>query len=282
MIVYLGTHRPAWLKRLSVPMMQQHRNLAEMKSMPRALGPWVLDSGGFTELTTHGSWEHGPTPAQYAKNARRFHDEIGNLEWCAIQDWMCEPEVIAGRPAHGWVRKAWPGTHLSVEKHQELTVRSYEDLLNLDWQVPWLPVLQGWVLDDYLRCVDLYASRGFDLTELATVGIGSVCRRHKTEEATEIVETLTSMGLSLHGFGFKSDGVRQCQQWLASSDSLAWSAEARWDAAHNIPAWCDCGHQSQQNCPQYALRWYDKLIGSLDADPSVKGVEVFPSIGGVT
>jgi hypothetical protein len=33
---------------------------ARTGKLPRARGPWALDSGGFTELTTHGRWTITP------------------------------------------------------------------------------------------------------------------------------------------------------------------------------------------------------------------------------
>jgi hypothetical protein len=47
-----------------------------------ARGPG-LDSGAFTELSSHGRWDHGPTPAQYVGRIRRYHDDIGSLLWAA-------------------------------------------------------------------------------------------------------------------------------------------------------------------------------------------------------
>lgn len=92
--IYLGTHQPQWLARLSVPLFVSRRTLAGRKSLPRALGRWALDSGGFSELQMFGRWE--TTPEQYVAEVRRFMKEIGNLDWAAIQDWMCEPQVING------------------------------------------------------------------------------------------------------------------------------------------------------------------------------------------
>ena len=56
---------------------------------------------------------------------------------------------------------------------------------------------------DYLRHLELYAARGHDLTWLPVVGLGSVCRRQRTQEAADIVRRLAAEGLQLHVFGFK-------------------------------------------------------------------------------
>ncbi len=36
------------------------------------------------------------------------------------------------------------------------------------------PCIQGWLPDDYLRCVDMYESRGIFLAKYPIVGVGSV------------------------------------------------------------------------------------------------------------
>jgi hypothetical protein len=93
-LFYLGTHQPHWLWTVNVPLFVSRRTLQEVKTLRRALAPWALDSGGFTELQLYGRWTL--SAADYVALVRRFHDAIGNLQWAAPQDWMCEPQVIAG------------------------------------------------------------------------------------------------------------------------------------------------------------------------------------------
>ena len=91
---YLGTHQPCWLARdLGIPLLVSHRRLADRRSLPRATHRWVLDSGGFTELSLHGRWR--TDPATYVTAVRRYATEIGNLDWAAPQDWMTEDHVLA-------------------------------------------------------------------------------------------------------------------------------------------------------------------------------------------
>lgn len=73
---YLGTHQPGWLARLSVPLFVSDRRLRVYVTLPRAVAPWALDSGGFTELSTYGTWAHGPSPARYVEHINRYQDEI--------------------------------------------------------------------------------------------------------------------------------------------------------------------------------------------------------------
>jgi hypothetical protein len=190
---YLGTHLPAWFAHVDVPLFVSHRRLQRQKTWPAASGPWALDSGGFTELSTYGEWR--TTSADYVTAIGRYRDEIGRLDWCSPQDWMCEPFMVTK-------------TGKTVAEHQRLTVDNFLQLRTLAPDVPFVPVLQGWTVDDYLRHVDQYAAAGIDLPNLPRVGVGSVCRRQDTDAARYIFTRLAGLGIRPHGFGVKTTGLR--------------------------------------------------------------------------
>ncbi|OKI19294.1 hypothetical protein [Streptomyces sp. CB03911] len=238
---YLGTHIPAWLAKTEVPLFVSHRRLKGRKTLPRAMARWALDSGGFTELSMHGRWT--VTAREYATAVRRYRDEIGLLDWAAPQDWMCEPWIVAK-------------TGLSVLEHQRRTVTNYLELAAEAPDLPIVPVLQGWDLDDYRRCVDLYAASGVDLRTFPTVGIGSVCRRQATAEIGQIVHAMADEeGLRLHGFGVKSAGLRRYAQHLSSADSMAWSFRGR-----HVEG-CTATHKTEANCAVFAMAWRRRALG---------------------
>ena len=213
--------------------------------LPHAQGPWALDSGGFTELTLHGRWQTSPT--EYVDAVTRYDEEIGRLGWAAPMDWMCEPSVLAS-------------TGLSVAEHQARTVENYCLLRQLAPGLPFIPVLQGWTLGDYLACVDRYQTAGVALATLPLVGVGSVCRRQHTSQIGAIITELAVGGLRLHGFGVKRRGLARYGPLLASADSLAWSAHAR-----RRPARLGCvGHRNCANCLAYALAWRELVLADLD------------------
>jgi len=220
-----------------VPLFVSHRTLAPYKRLPRARAPWALDSGGFTELSTHGRWQ--TSTDAYIDAVARYSSDVGRLEWAAPQDWMCEPFIVAK-------------TGLSVREHQERTVSNYLDLRD---RGPFIPVLQGWTLTDYERCIDLYASAGVDLAALPLVGIGSVCRRQDSAEIGRIMLTIHDAGIHAHGFGVKKEGVARYGRLLASADSMAWSYNAR-----KNPPLPGCTHRNCANCWRWALRWRDQLL----------------------
>jgi hypothetical protein len=245
-IFYLGAHHPDWLARAGVPLFVSRRPLTGRRSLPRAVAPWALDSGGFTELSMHGTWTL--SARAYASEVRRYRDEIGMLAWAAPQDWMCEPVMLKR-------------TGLTVEEHQRRTIANFLELRSIAPDLPWVPVLQGWSpLGDYDRHADAYEDAGIDLAALPLVGIGTVCRRQGTLSASLAISGLAARGIRLHGFGFKRQGLASCAGNLASADSMAWSTNAR----HN-PPYPGHAHKSCANCIEWALDWRKETLGKLDA-----------------
>lgn len=238
---YLGTHEVHWLTKVDIPLFISHRRLCRYKTLPKAKTAWCLDSGGFSELSLYGKWV--TSQDAYIAAVRRYKAEVGKLLWAAPCDWMCEPVIIER-------------TGLSVWEHQLRTVESVVSLRRESPDCPIIPVLQGWKLSDYLACVHLYDQAGIDLTQEPVVGLGSVCRRQSTAEIGLIVETLHGLGLSLHGFGVKTQGLKQYGQFLRSADSMAWSFSGRraGPCIHGGKA------QSESNCLAYALEWRQKLL----------------------
>lgn len=237
---YLGTHRPSWLGKVDVPLFVSRRWMP--KKLPVARASWALDSGGFTELSDHGHWTIHPR--QYVSEVRRFRDEIGLLDFAAPMDWMCEPWIVAK-------------TGKSVRAHQYLTVANYLELRELDSELPFIPVLQGFTLDDYLWCADIYADSGVDLTE-GLVGLGTICRRQNMSEAEIVVRRLEQEGISLHGFGVKVTGLDWYGDALTSADSMAWSYRARQRAREGFRD--VCGKNTCANCLHFALEWRTDLL----------------------
>jgi hypothetical protein len=247
---WLGLHHADWLERVAVPAMLSYRTLKGRKSFPRALGPWVQDSGGFTELTKP-PYAYRTSPRDYANRTRLHAAEIGQMQWAAVQDWMCE-DLVLGK------------TCSSVAQHQVRTLASYLDLQQLAPELPWLPVLQGRELDDYRRHLDMYASAGVDLRQLPVVGLGTVCRRQHTLVAVRLLQDLAGLGLRLHGFGLKVTSLLRAREMIVSADSMAWSL----DGQRNHGGRCARvrGHDQCSNCLDYALRWRQRLLDRLSQE----------------
>lgn len=256
---WIGTSHPNWLWDYNLNLMVSARSLEKYKSFHRANQPWFRDGGGFTELQIHGSWINVPIK-MFVEKAQLHYDEIGNIAHMAPQDWMCEPIIMNG----GRVGKlVFAGTKLSIYQHQINTVVNFIELNMMKPDLPWIPVLQGWELDDYLVCEQMYYDFGIDLKSYDLVGVGTVCRRQGTIEAANILRRLKADGLKLHAFGLKGTGIPNVAPFLDSSDSMAWS----YDAYRNPPLpECEAearmtgkGHRHCTNCHLYATKWFNNI-----------------------
>lgn len=245
---YLGTHQVDWLWRedfAEVPLFVSFRRLRGRPRLRRALAPWAMDSGGFTELSMHGRWQ--TTAAEYVAEVRRIVALTGMPEFIAPQDWMCE-EVILEK------------TGLDVAEHQYRTVMNFLELRRLAPELPFAPVLQGFTHREYLECAEAYIAMGVDLEHEPVIGVGTMCRRQGTQEAEVIMRSLSGLGLKVHAFGAKTTGLRRYAPVLTSSDSLAWSFNAR-----RHPPLPGCTHKNCNSCPKWALRWRERLLAGLEA-----------------
>lgn len=111
---FTGLHQPSDARHFDAAFVSV--NCLRKRKGPFAVGDWIMDSGAFTEVSTHGLYRHGV--AEYAAEIRRWAKN-GNLLAAVSQDWMCEPWIVAK-------------TGLSVERHQQLTVVRYDALLGED------------------------------------------------------------------------------------------------------------------------------------------------------
>ncbi|MBK8688982.1 MAG: hypothetical protein IPN24_11255 [Betaproteobacteria bacterium] len=189
-------------------------NRLRRRKGPFAVGDWIMDSGAFTTIKTHGGY---PEPvSEYAAQIKRWSGN-GKLLAAVAQDYMCEAHMLER-------------TGLTVADHQRLTIERYDDLLRCDvGGATIMPVLQGYQPQEYVAHIRQYGAR---LTPGMWVGVGSVCKRNGNVSAIE--EVLTTIhrerpDLRLHGFGLKSTALRSglVVDLLHSADSMAWSFAAR-------------------------------------------------------
>jgi hypothetical protein len=209
---FCGLHQPSDAKHFQAAFVSVNR-LRNRKG-PFQVGDWIMDSGAFTEISTHGTYRH--SVEEYAAEIRRWAGN-GNLLAAVAQDWMCEPWIIER-------------TGLSVAEHQWLTVKRYDALRSEDTAgVYVMPVLQGYAPEEYVTHIRQYGER---LAFGAWVGVGSICKRNSSPRAVEAV-LLAIKGerpdLQLHGFGLKSTALQSALVFdlLHTADSMAWSYSAR-------------------------------------------------------
>lgn len=185
--------------------------LRERRSQFR-VNNWIMDSGAFTEISTHGRYRH--EPEEYATEVNRWAD-CGGLEMAVSQDMMCEPFILGL-------------TGLTVADHQRITIERYDRIATVA-KVPIMPVLQGFKPREYLQHIEQYGDR---LKRGMRVGVGSVCKRNTDPAIIEyILRQIKTVrpDLRLHGFGLKLTALHrpEIRSLLYSADSMAWSLNAR-------------------------------------------------------
>lgn len=211
MIFYPGLHQPHHAQHFERCMISVNR-LWDRKAA-FAVGEWMMDSGAFTEITTHGRYRYGVDV--YAEQIRRWKQN-GALLCATTQDYMCEAFVLRI-------------TGKTVAEHQRLTVERYDALVAENTGVYILPVLQGYAPSQYVDHLRQYAGR---LALGAWVGVGSVCKRNADMGAVERVLSAIKdarSDLRLHGFGLKATALESSlvRDLLWSADSMAWSFAER-------------------------------------------------------
>lgn len=265
---FLGTGNPSWLKQAGVPLFVSDTRLRRYKTLPRAIAPWSLDSGGFTQLQKYGCWTF--TPTEYVERVRKYRDKIHMLKWAAPMDEMCEPAIIHGGEFGGQhfvgTRQlldpsyALTDTEL-VRTHQHRTVTNFVLLRKVAPDLPIVPVIQGYSEPEYVRCINLYRDAGIDLTREPLVGLGSVCRRQNTTEIHRIVTAVRTQGVTrLHGFGVKTLGLRRYGHLLTSADSQAWSRHLRYKGQPVCGQPHPRSAKNCANCLPAALAWRQNLL----------------------
>ena len=209
---FTGLHQPSNAQHFDAAFVSVNRIRDRVGPFPAR--DWIMDSGAFTEISTHGRYRH--TVDQYAHQIRRWSTN-GNLLAAVAQDWMCEAHILAK-------------TGLTVPDHQRLTIERYDDLLAAGTGgVYVIPVLQGFAPSEYVAHVRAYGAR---LAPGAWVGVGSICKRNGSPD--QVVAVLRAIkaerpDLRLHGFGLKKTALARgdVRELLETADSMAWSFAAR-------------------------------------------------------
>jgi len=228
---FTGLHQPSDAKHFDAAFISVNR-LKKRKSA-FDVSDWILDSGAFTTILTHGDYPE--SVEVYAAEIKRW-SKNGNLLAAVAQDYMCEAHMLKI-------------TGKTILEHQQLTIERYDALLKCDTGgVYIMPVLQGYAPADYVRHIEMYGDR---LKHGAWVGVGSVCKRNGDPRAIEAVLMAIKAvrpDLRLHGFGLKSTALSSwiVRELLFTADSMAWSFAAR-KQGRNANDWRE------------AKRWADRI-----------------------
>ncbi len=240
---YVGMHHPSDAARVPRCMVSIKRLAGRRSDFPTPPAGWMLDSGAFTELHQHGRYR--ASPEDYAAEVRRWAG-CGRLLAASSQDYMCEPFILAR-------------TGLSVAAHQRLTIERYDAIRALVHTAHILPVLQGYLPEQYAAHIAQYGER---LRPGMWVGVGSVCKRNaNVRDIAAVLRTIRAArpDLRLHGFGLKTTALDapEVRAMLHSADSMAWSYAARRE-----------GRGRAANDWREALAFYDRVAHARPATPT--------------
>ncbi len=177
-----------------------------------------LDMGGFTALNRWGDYPFtiGNALNLVALIAPNFYSTL---------DYPCEPDIA---------RKAVLQTNV---ERIEATVQNAVEMACWECLVPsatMVPVIQGYTLEEYCRCIDLYAAKGLVRPYMA---VGSMCRQLSNQELHALIPGIYAYACKagceyLHFFGLKlSPALRDLSRYIWSRDSAvaldAYDAEIR-------------------------------------------------------
>lgn len=159
-----------------------------IKRFPRLAGARFLDCGGFTLLNRYG--EYPFSVVNYANLIVALRPDK-----YATMDYPCEPEISRS---------------LDLMTNTERIAATVANALALaEWerQLPgqMVPVIQGYTLDEYQYCIDLYRRAGLIRDYMA---VGSMCRRISTPELNDLIPGIYQAARRagcqrLHFFGLK-------------------------------------------------------------------------------
>jgi len=253
-------------------LVRNERGQLRYRQDPLVVNRWMMDSGAFSQINLYGDFIM--SPEEYIKLACKFQYN-GRLACIVTQDYMCEPDVIK--------KLNESGNRASVRIHQQKTVERYIKLVDLarkyHLQVPVMPVLQGWEVEDYWDHYCMYksafmAGSGRMRWNPAWIGIGSTCKRNKNPEI--VVEILDSLEYQIRGyfahpwmnfeacagidynktkvhlFGFKTTGLKnsRIKDRIYSADSFAYDFDDKMKG----------GLRTSEERVKSSIRFHDKIV----------------------
>jgi hypothetical protein len=172
-----------------------------VKKFPKKSGLKFLDSGGYLALLRWG---------KYPFSVVNYANLVCKLRPCyyASMDYACEPSLV--------------GVVDSVDRRICCTVENAAMLAEYEDQLAGLfvPVIQGYQLDEYFRCLELYQQAGLIREYMA---VGSMCRRLSVVELRNLVSEIY---LACRNAGVKRLFDLKISPSLVDLDRYIWSRDS--------------------------------------------------------
>lgn len=177
---------------------------------PKQTGMRWLDTGGYLLLNKYGRYPFSPD---------NFANLVSQLQpdFYGTPDYPCEPDISRG--LRGLMSNE---ERIKATVEQAVKLAELEPLLGRRPQM--VPIIQGYSLDEYIYCLDLYKNAAMLRPYMA---VGSMCRRANSPELLAILPRLhdyaESLGVhALHLFGLRlTCQVQAVAGHIWSQDSAA-------------------------------------------------------------
>jgi len=182
--------------------------------IPNSTERLFLDSGGYSFFIKWGKYPF--SVEEYVSFANQIQDEYPLTE-VAIMDYACEPDINR--------------TNLKTNKERiDSTIQNALSCIDYEPNLPWVPIVQGYTLQEYRYCLDQYKEVGLYDDDFHLWAIGSLCARKKVGGIRKIVVDLSrEINYPIHTFGMTITALKDPQIFfnIHSSDSGAWSFNAK-------------------------------------------------------
>lgn len=227
MKVYYGLTDHSQLKRLprDIDILVSARMLMKMRTSSIAykyiseFRSIMLDSGAFGSAFWDGGYTYGPD--DYLGIVEKIMPEL----WVTM-DYPCEPNILPDMPVLERIEK-------TIKNTKALCTAPFPGLL---------PVIQGWLIEDYLYCIERMEKESLIMP---VMGIGSICRRGSQRNIVAIVSEIKRQlpKVKLHAFGVKISALNynngELLNYLDSLDTAAW----QFNEKDELGGWRPRSHQ---------------------------------------
>ena len=187
--------------------------IASRFELPNSVERVILDSGGYSFYMKYGKYPFDLE--KYIELVYLIQDQ-SPLFKVAILDYPCEPKLDRHRP-------------MTNKERIDKTISNAVECFQADRKIPWLPVIQGYEIDEYSSCIDQYKDVGIKSDYWA---IGSLCsRKGQKMKIRNIVSSIVEYtgDVKLHSFGLTLSYLSDPQIFnsIYSTDSSSWNYRAR-------------------------------------------------------
>jgi hypothetical protein len=181
--------------------------------LPENYDGLFVDSGGFQAASRWG------LQYPYSIGAYFNYAEQLGADYVAGPDFACEPSLHASSTEERMLKTA--AAHRTAKRYYDRG----------DWSFQFVPVLQGWEVSDYRRCIRLYDDYGLTTDYMA---LGTVCKRSDTDEIHNVLRVCEKYlpGTDWHMFGLTKRAWKEQRFWgrFRSADTAAWN----WGASTTV------------------------------------------------